>query len=75
MISHIWIGMIIAISFMEAWIKFRAETSIRALTLDIGRTGSCAHPHYYYPSSSPTSSSSLLLLLLLLLWCSALNSG
>jgi len=34
----IWIGFVLAISGMEAWVKFKAPVCPRALKLDIGRT-------------------------------------
>ena len=34
----IWIGFVLAISGMEAWVKFRAPVCPRAFKLDIGRT-------------------------------------
>jgi len=35
--TFIWIGMVLAISFMEAWLKFRAPGITLALGLGIGR--------------------------------------
>ena len=37
-ISLIWAGMILGISFLEAWIKFHAPTLTKAVGLDVGRT-------------------------------------
>jgi len=36
-VSFIWIGFILSISFMEAWVKFRAETLDLPTALDVGR--------------------------------------
>lgn len=36
-ITFIWTGFILAISFMEAWVKFRAPTLTLAQGLDVGR--------------------------------------
>lgn len=38
MVQLIWCGMVLGISFLESWIKFRAQFSVRYITLDIGRT-------------------------------------
>lgn len=35
--SYLWIGFVAAISFMEAWIKFRAPGVTRQIGLSIGR--------------------------------------
>lgn len=37
MISFIWIGFVSSISFMEAWLKFRAANVTRAIGLGIGQ--------------------------------------
>ncbi|HVX01267.1 MAG TPA: hypothetical protein VHA52_12655, partial [Candidatus Babeliaceae bacterium] len=34
----LWAGMILGISFLESWIKFRAPTLTKAIGLDVGRT-------------------------------------
>ena len=36
-VSFIWIGFILSISFMEAWVKFRAESIDLPTALDVGR--------------------------------------
>ena len=36
-IVYIWVGFVGAISFMEAWLKFRAEGVTRSIGLSIGR--------------------------------------
>ncbi|KAK9763188.1 hypothetical protein K7432_010381 [Basidiobolus ranarum] len=36
-LNSVWAGFLLAISFMEAWVKFCAPTQIRVRTLDIGR--------------------------------------
>jgi len=36
-VSFIWIGFVLAISFMEAWVKFRAESLDLPTALDVGR--------------------------------------
>ena len=36
-VSFIWIGFILSISFMEAWVKFRAESLDLPTALDVGR--------------------------------------
>eukprot|EP00536_Pseudo-nitzschia_multiseries_P010026 jgi/Psemu1/288849/fgenesh1_pg.294_\ len=38
LVSTLWLGFVLAISGMEAWIKFRAPVCPRAFALDIGRT-------------------------------------
>ena len=35
-VSFIWIGFILSISFMEAWVKFRAESLDLPTALDVG---------------------------------------
>ena len=35
-VSFIWVGFILAISFMEAWVKFRAESLEFTVGLDVG---------------------------------------
>jgi len=35
-ITFLWLGFVLAISFMEAWVKFRADID-RATALDVGR--------------------------------------
>jgi hypothetical protein len=37
-LSTLWLGFVLAISGMEAWLKFRAPFCPRAFALDIGRT-------------------------------------
>ncbi|DAZ93417.1 TPA: LOW QUALITY PROTEIN: hypothetical protein N0F65_011737 [Lagenidium giganteum] len=37
-VALLWLGFILAISFMEAWVKFRAPFVPRHLLLDVGRT-------------------------------------
>jgi len=37
-ISLLWAGMILGISCLEAWVKFKAPTLTKAVDLDIGRT-------------------------------------
>jgi hypothetical protein len=37
-LSTLWLGFVLAISGMEAWVKFRAPFCPRAFALDIGRT-------------------------------------
>lgn len=34
----LWAGMILGISFLESWVKFRAPTLTKAIGLDVGRT-------------------------------------
>lgn len=34
----LWAGMIIGISFLESWVKFRAPSLTRPIGLDVGRT-------------------------------------
>jgi hypothetical protein len=36
-VSFIWIGFILSISFMEVWVKFRAESLDLPTALDVGR--------------------------------------
>lgn len=36
-VSFIWIGFILSISFMEAWVKFRAESIDLPTALDVGQ--------------------------------------
>jgi len=36
-VSFIWVGFILSISFMEAWVKFRAESLDLPTALDVGR--------------------------------------
>lgn len=36
-VSFIWAGFVLAISFMEAWVKFRAESLEFAVGLDVGQ--------------------------------------
>jgi hypothetical protein len=38
MISLLWAGMILGISFLESWVKFRAPSLTKAVGLDVGRT-------------------------------------
>lgn len=35
-VTFIWVGFILAISFMEAWVKFRAESLDTPTALDVG---------------------------------------
>ncbi|WP_421920669.1 hypothetical protein [Marinifilum sp.] len=35
-VTFIWVGFILAISFMESWVKFRAESLELATALDVG---------------------------------------
>lgn len=35
-LSFIWIGFLLAISFMEAWVKFRAQSLERPVALEVG---------------------------------------
>lgn len=37
-ISLLWAGMILGISFLESWTKFRAPSMTREIGLDVGRT-------------------------------------
>jgi len=37
-IALLWAGMIIGISFLESWVKFRAPSLTREIGLDVGRT-------------------------------------
>lgn len=37
-IAFLWAGMIIGISFLESWVKFRAPTLTKSIGLDVGRT-------------------------------------
>ncbi|KAL6059846.1 Transmembrane protein [Balamuthia mandrillaris] len=37
-IALVWLGMVLAISFFEAWRKFQAQTLTRKVGLDVGRT-------------------------------------
>lgn len=37
-LAVLWLGFVLAISFMEAWVKFRAPFVARHLALDVGRT-------------------------------------
>lgn len=37
-ISLLWAGMILGISFLESWVKFRAPSLTRQVGLDVGRT-------------------------------------
>jgi len=37
-LSFVWFGMVMAISFMESWVKFTAPTMPREVGLDVGRT-------------------------------------
>ncbi len=34
----LWAGMILGISFLESWVKFRAPTLVKPVGLDVGRT-------------------------------------
>lgn len=34
----LWAGMILGISFLESWVKFRAPSLTRSIGLDVGRT-------------------------------------
>lgn len=34
----LWSGMLVGISFLESWVKFRAPTLTKAIGLDVGRT-------------------------------------
>ncbi len=34
----LWAGMILGISFLESWVKFRAPTLVKSIGLDVGRT-------------------------------------
>lgn len=36
-VSFIWVGFILSISFMEAWVKFRAESLDLPTALDVGQ--------------------------------------
>jgi len=36
-ISFIWVGFVLSISFMEAWVKFRADSLDLPTALDVGR--------------------------------------
>lgn len=36
-ISFIWMGFVLVISFMEAWVKFRVESFDLPTALDVGR--------------------------------------
>lgn len=38
MLCLIWAGMIIGISFLEAWAKFKAPSMTREIGMDVGRT-------------------------------------
>ena len=38
LLSVLWLGFVLAISFMEAWVKFRAPFVPRHMNLDVGRT-------------------------------------
>jgi hypothetical protein len=38
MLLLLWAGMIVAISFLESWVKFRAPTLTKPIGLDVGRT-------------------------------------
>lgn len=37
-VALVWLGMVLAISFMESWVKFRAKMVTRPIALDVGRT-------------------------------------
>jgi hypothetical protein len=37
-IALLWAGMILGISFLESWVKFRAPSLTKAVGLDVGRT-------------------------------------
>jgi hypothetical protein len=37
-IAFLWAGMILGISFLESWVKFRTQTLTRPVGLDVGRT-------------------------------------
>jgi hypothetical protein len=37
-LSMIWFGMILAISFMESWVKFKAQSLPKHIGVDVGRT-------------------------------------
>lgn len=34
----LWAGMVLGISFLESWVKFRAPTLTKSIGLDVGRT-------------------------------------
>jgi len=36
-LSFIWLGLVLGISFLESWVKFRAELITRTIGLDVGR--------------------------------------
>jgi hypothetical protein len=38
MILLLWAGMVLGISFLEAWVKFKAPSLTKAVGLDVGRT-------------------------------------
>ena len=38
MAVFLWAGMILGISFLESWVKFRAPTLVKPVGLDVGRT-------------------------------------
>jgi hypothetical protein len=37
-ITLVWLGMIVGISFLESWVKFQAPTLTKAVGVDVGRT-------------------------------------
>eukprot|EP00698_Gefionella_okellyi_P024503 TRINITY_DN866_c0_g1_i1.p1 TRINITY_DN866_c0_g1~~TRINITY_DN866_c0_g1_i1.p1 ORF type:complete len:143 (-),score=10.07 TRINITY_DN866_c0_g1_i1:743-1171(-) len=38
LLAAVWAGIVLGISFLEAWVKFRAKTLTRPVGLDVGRT-------------------------------------
>lgn len=38
MVTLLWAGMILGISFLESWVKFRTPSLTRSVGLDVGRT-------------------------------------
>ena len=38
MIALLWAGMILGISFLESWVKFRTPGLSKAIGLEVGRT-------------------------------------
>lgn len=36
--AFLWAGMILGISFLESWVKFRTPTLVKPVGLDVGRT-------------------------------------
>ncbi len=38
MVTLLWAGMILGISFLESWVKFRAPSLTKSIGLDVGRT-------------------------------------